>query len=83
MEHVTAEVFIPATGMQYDFRLPAEGLVGEIALQMAQALESAEHNIAFDRENLMLCCRDTRDILTNEATVVQCGIMDGHRLMLL
>ncbi|MDR1600498.1 MAG: hypothetical protein LBS11_11630 [Oscillospiraceae bacterium] len=83
MERVTAEVFIPATGSLFDFQLPVDGIISEMALQMARSLEAARHNIAFDMESLTLFDRDTRKALPGGATVAQCGIMDGWRLTLL
>lgn len=83
MESVLVEVFIPATDSVHDFMLPANGRIATVALQMAEALESVERNIAFDRKNLTLCDRLARRILPPEATLYDCGIVDGSSLILL
>lgn len=86
-ESVLVEVYIPATDAVFDFLLPATGTVGEMASQMADALERTERNIVFDREALLLCTIGEMAalprILLDGATLQASGVTDGARLMLL
>lgn len=83
METIIAEIFIPATNKTFDFALPAQGRIADVAGRIIESLESVERNIAFDATCPLICDLDHGAVLQPGMTVVQAGIRDGTRLMLL
>lgn len=83
MNSIIVEVYIPAIDSTSDFLVPRTGIAQDMALQMAQALESIKRNVLFSGEQLLLCDLQRGTVLTPEKTLAENGITDGTRLMLL
>ena len=83
METVIVEIIVPATNRIYDFALPAKGRVQESIESIIDTLEYTENNITFDRECPMLCDVERKTVMQAGMTILEAGIHDGSRLMLL
>lgn len=82
MDSIIVEIYIPATNSTSDFLVPREGVARDMALQMAQSLESIKRNILFS-DDLLLCDLQRGVLLAPEKTLEENGVADGARLMLL
>lgn len=83
MQTIIVEVYLPATSESYDFRLPAQGRIGDICREMVRILESTRQNLLIDAEYPLLCERDAGKVLPDWQTVGEAGLRDGSRLLLL
>lgn len=77
------EVLVPGTDTNVDFQLPVQISVNEAATQMANVLETLQHNVSFDRSCLVLCDMDRNYRLPGNVLVANAQIRDGSKLMLL
>ena len=82
MQTIIVEIYIPATSMSFDFRLPSTGRIGDITDEVIRILESSQRNLLFDRELPMLCDRERGIVLRRGDTVAEAGLQDGSRLLL-
>lgn len=83
MQTIIVEVYLPATSESFDFRLPAQGRIGDICREMARILESTQQNLSVDTAYPLLCERDAGKVLPHWQTVAEAGLQDGSRLLLL
>ena len=83
MQSIIVEIYVPATSMSYDFRLPSTGRISDITAEVIKILETTQQNLLFDREQPMLCDREKGTILEGQRTVAEAGLQDGAQLMLL
>ncbi|NLM58747.1 MAG: hypothetical protein GX194_06460 [Clostridium sp.] len=82
MDKIYVELVVPATGKKYEFIIPAVMKIGIVADLMAQAVSEIE-GIDYDKNNLMLCLMDKKEILSEDITVEKAGVTDGSQLMMI
>jgi len=82
MDKIYVELVVPATGKKYEFITPAVMKIGIVADLMAQAVSEIE-GIDYDKNNLMLCLMDKKEILSEDITVEKAGVTDGSQLMMI
>lgn len=83
MEMITVEVLIPATNRVLDFALPAHVPLHKVIGGMMYNVEQGEQNVIFDRGTPLLGDLQNGRMLNLSHTLVQEGIRDGMRLMLI
>ena len=83
MQTIIVEIYVPATSMHYDFRLPSTGKIGDIVGEVIRILETSQHNLLFDRSQPVLCDSDRGMILRPWLTVAEARLQDGAKLILL
>ena len=82
MQSIIVEVYVPATSVSFDFRLPSTGKIGDIVKEMIRILESTQNNLMFDQEQPMLCDCERGIILQSKDSVAEAGLQDGSKLLL-
>lgn len=83
METMIVEVNVPAINQNFDFQMPASGVVRDVTREMIRILEVTQPGLAFDSQDPMLCHLDDGRILEPSDTLAAAGVYDGVRLMLL
>lgn len=83
METIIVEIYVPATSVSFDFRLPSTGRVEDIIAEVIRILETTQQNLDFDREMPLLCDQERELVLDPRLTVAEAGLRDGSRLILM
>ena len=82
MQSIIVEIYVPATSVSFDFRLPSTGRIGDIVGEVIRILETTQQNLLFDKAQPMLCDQERGLLLKNHETVAEAGLQDGSKLML-
>lgn len=80
---ILVDIYVPAVGNVYDFRLDEEEKVGAIVEEIGELIGQKEHcTIKGDINGLMLCSKAQRRILPRGMSLAELGIRDGSSLLL-
>ena len=80
---ILVDIYIPSLDKTYDFQVDEEvsieNLTMEITEMIANETKSGKEAI---HESFMLCAMEQKQILKKYATLKECGIKNGSRLLL-
>jgi hypothetical protein len=82
MEKIIVEIKISATGETIDFAIPSESFVHDTVCQIAEIILAMGKGASFDMDTIQLCDLDTHAVLRDELTLLEAGVRDGSRLLL-
>lgn len=83
MNKVLVEVLLPASGEVYDVRIPLDSQLGEVAVLIMQQLETLSKGRFIANNTTVLCDAKSGEILDINKFVVELGIKNGSKLMLI
>ena len=80
---IMVDVYVPALDMVYDFSL-AEDVAIEVLIEELAEMVCQRERLTPPREleGFSLCCVSSGSILPKEATLTDCGVVTGNRLIL-
>lgn len=80
---ILVDIYVPAVGNTYDFRLDEEEKISAIIEEISELIGQKEHcKIVGDIEQLMLCSQKDRMILPGCSSLAAAGIKTGSSLLL-
>lgn len=80
---ILVDIEIPAVSHTYDFQLEEGAVIDAVIEELCELIEQKEQcKLAGASGDLMLCVRDTRQILPRGLTMAVCGVQTGARLIL-
>lgn len=81
---ILVDIDVPATGRTYDFRLDENTYIADIIDEIGGMLTTNVEEEAFETvKEMILCDYEYQRVLPLDATLKQCGIGSGYRLVLL
>ena len=81
---ILVDIYVPAVGNVYDFQLDEDEKIGAIVEEIGELIGQKEHcQIVGDMDELMLCSREDKQILSKNLTLAASGIQNGNSLILL
>lgn len=81
---ILVDVYVPALGNTYDFKLDEEEKIGIIIEEISELVGQKEHSgIVGEIDDLMLCLREDQKILPRNMTLNEAGVLNGSSLILL
>lgn len=83
MERVIVEVFLPASGKEYDVRFPLDLNVGTVSGMISKALADLSDGAYLPSRSSCLAWRDTGALLDVTKTMRQCSVQNTSRLILI
>lgn len=80
---ILVDIYVPAVGNLYDFQLDENEKICTIIEEIGELIGQKEHcQVVGDIENLMLCSKENRMILSKNSTLTESGIRTGNSLIL-
>lgn len=85
MDKILVEVLCAATGKKYDFLLPGQMRVRTALRKIMEQIRRFEENEELfpGEKNCFLAEKDHKEILNEDFTLEQAGVLGGNRLILL
>ena len=83
MNKIMIELYLPATGVSYDVRIPEEKRIGEIIPLLEACMSELAEGYYVPNANSLLCDRTTGVVLDINLTANEMGILNGTKLMLI
>lgn len=83
MNKVMIDLYLPAAGVSYDMRIPANCRIGEIIPLLEHCMAELEEGYYIPTKEAVLCERTTGVVLDINVTPMEMGIINGTRLMLI
>ena len=81
---ILVDVYVPALGNTYDFKLDEEEKIGIIIEEISELVGQKEHSgIVGEIDDLMLCLQGDQKILPRNMTLNEAGVLNGSSLILL
>lgn len=81
---IMVDIFVPAVDKEYDFTLNADVKIKTIIEEISEMVAHKEQSeIVGDADQLMLCDRDGKTVLSDMMTLRECGIKTGSKMMLI
>lgn len=80
---VMVDIYVPSVNSVYDFQFDENTLVSNIIDEVSELIEQKEHcAVVGSREDLVLCLRNSRQILPVYKTLAECGVRTGNSMIL-
>lgn len=80
---ILIDVYVPSLDRIYDFQVEERATVESLILEMAEIIAGqTQTGKSPDSEKFMLCQKEERRILERGGTLIDYGIKNGARLML-
>lgn len=80
---IMVDIKVPGVEQTYDFSLDENAPIMLVMEEIVEMIGQKEHCvIAGNREELLLCSYGSRTVLDKRATLRECGIVTGSRLLL-
>lgn len=80
---ILVDIYVPAVGNVYDFRLEEEERVATIIEEIGELIGQKEHcRMVGNLSRLMLCCKKNNMILPKNRTLSEVGVRNGDSLIL-
>lgn len=83
MKKVLIEVYLPAVGKTYQLWVPLQATVYQVTEQLIEVFQRMKVDAFLPNEDTMLCDRMGGEILNAEQMLVEAGVGNGSRLMLI
>ena len=82
-DKVLVDIYVPASGKQYDVRIPLMSAIGDVIKTIARMITDMSDGTFTASDDTILCFRDTGTILNINISVYSAGITNGTKLMLI
>ena len=83
MNKIIIEVYVPASGNNYEIRIPKSIQMFKILELIKKAVAEAEDGRYVPDEKAILCDRFTGNIINLNLTATEIGIKNGSKLMII
>ena len=80
---ILVDIYVPSVDIEYNFQLDETICISTIIEEIAEMIAHKEQStLSGDPSELILCYPETKEILPATATLWQCQIRTGSRLIL-
>ena len=80
---ILVDVTVPSVEKTYDFSLDENAQIALVMEEIVEMISQKEHcSIIGNKEDLLLCKYDAQIVLDKQATLKDCGIVTGNKLLL-
>lgn len=80
---ILVDIKVPGVEQTYDFSLDENAPIALVMEEIVEMIGQKEHcTIAGNKEELLLCSYERQAVLPKKATLRECGIATGSRLLL-
>lgn len=80
---VMVDIYVPSVNSVYDFQFDENTPVCNIIDEVSELIEQKERcAVVGSREDLVLCLRNSRQILPMYKTLAECGVRTGNSMIL-
>lgn len=83
MERVIVEIFLPATGQEFDVRIPLDLNVKVLSDMISKALSTLSYSGYLPSRSSCLAWRKTGLLLDPSKTMRQCGVKNTSKLLII
>ncbi len=83
MNKIIIEVYVPASGNNYEIRIPKSIQMYKILELIKKAITESEDGRYVPDDNSVLCDRYTGNIINLNLTATEIGIRNGSKLMII
>lgn len=81
---IMVDVSVPSIGRQYNFSLEEQAPISMVIAEISEVICQKENcTLQGEMGELKLCCVESEQILSQNATLKQYGVKDGNRLILI
>ena len=83
MNKILIEIYLPASGLSYEMRIPRQLTVGRVKKMIVNFLTTKENREYTPTDDSILCDGRNGSVISNELYIDQLGLADGARLILI
>lgn len=83
MDKVLVEVYVPVLENSFDFFIPLQSQMSEVLELMKKGVVELTDGVFISDETSCICHRDSGAIININKSVLELGIRNGSRLMLI
>ncbi len=80
---IVVDVAVPGVEQVYDFALDENAEIALVIEEIAEMISQKEHcGLCGSRDELLLCAYGGKAVLDRHATLKECGVVTGSRLLI-